>query len=52
MTQVVAWSPFTLPDAPQPYWDLPRQRRAHDEFGRDPDDASLRDEETVERYEQ
>jgi hypothetical protein len=34
------------------YWDLLRQRRAHEEFGQDPDDASLRDEETVERYEQ
>jgi hypothetical protein len=34
------------------YWDLLRQRRAHAEFGQDPDDASLRDEETVEHYEQ
>ncbi len=34
------------------YWDLLRQRRAHEEFGQDPDDASLRDEETVEHYEQ
>ena len=34
------------------YWDLLRQRRAHEEFGQDPDDASLRDEETVKRYEQ
>jgi hypothetical protein len=34
------------------YWDLLRQRRAHEEFGLDPDDASLRDEGTVEHYEQ
>jgi hypothetical protein len=34
------------------YWDLLRQRRAHEEFGLDPDDASLRNEETVEHYEQ
>jgi hypothetical protein len=33
------------------YWDLPRQRRAREEFGDDPDDASLRDERTVENYE-
>jgi hypothetical protein len=31
-------------------WDLLRQRRAKGEFGDDPDDASLRDAETVERY--
>lgn len=34
------------------YWDLLRQRRAHEEFGRDPDEASPRDAETVEDYEQ
>ena len=33
------------------YWDLLRQRRAREEFGDDPDDASLRDEDTVEGYE-
>jgi hypothetical protein len=33
-------------------WDFLRQRRALREFGRDPDDASVRSEETVERYEQ
>ena len=33
------------------YWDLLRQRRAYEEFGEDPDDASLRDEATVEKYE-
>ena len=33
------------------YWDLLRQRRAREEFGDDPDDASLRDERTVENYE-
>ena len=33
-------------------WDLLRQRRALREFGRDPDDADVRPEETVERYEQ
>ena len=33
------------------YWDLLRQRRAYAEFGDDPDDASLRDERTVENYE-
>ena len=33
------------------YWDLLRQRRAYEEFGDDPDDASLRDERTVEGYE-
>jgi Protein of unknown function (DUF2630) len=33
------------------YWDLLRQRRAYEEFGENPDDASLRDEETVENYE-
>ena len=33
-------------------WDFLRQRRALREFGRDPDDASISPEETVERYEQ
>jgi hypothetical protein len=33
------------------YWDLLRQRRAHEEFGLDPDETSLRDSETVEGYE-
>jgi hypothetical protein len=33
-------------------WDFLRQRRALREFGRDPNDASIRPEETVERYEQ
>jgi hypothetical protein len=33
-------------------WDLFRQRRAREEFGLDPDDASARDAQTVERYEQ
>jgi len=33
------------------YWDLLRQRRALQEFGRDPDDATLRSTETVEGYE-
>ena len=33
-------------------WDLLRQRRALREFGRDPDDAQVRDVDTVERYEQ
>jgi hypothetical protein len=34
------------------YWDLLRQRRARREAGLDPDEASLRDAETVEGYEQ
>lgn len=34
------------------YWDLLRQRRAHEEFGLDPDQTSLRTEDTVEGYEQ
>lgn len=34
------------------YWDLLRQRRAHEEFGLDPDNTSLRDQGTVEHYEQ
>jgi hypothetical protein len=33
-------------------WDLLRQRRALEEFGRDPDDAEVRPADTVERYEQ
>jgi Protein of unknown function (DUF2630) len=33
-------------------WDLLRQRRALRGAGRDPDTASVRSEETVERYEQ
>ena len=31
-------------------WDLLRQRRAREEFGQDPDEAQVRDAETVERY--
>jgi Protein of unknown function (DUF2630) len=31
-------------------WDLLRQRRAQEEFGQDPDQASVRDSDTVERY--
>jgi Protein of unknown function (DUF2630) len=31
-------------------WDLLRQRRAHEEFGQDPDQAEARDADTVERY--
>jgi hypothetical protein len=33
-------------------WDLLRQRRAREEFGQDPDDAQVRDADTVERYRQ
>ena len=33
------------------YWDLLRQRRAHEQYGLDPDDSSMRDEKTVEGYE-
>ncbi len=33
-------------------WDLLRQREAHEEFGLDPENTSLRDEGTVEGYEQ
>ncbi len=33
-------------------WDLLRQREAREEFGLDPDDASVRDTGTVEGYEQ
>jgi hypothetical protein len=31
-------------------WDLLRQRRAREEFGQDPDEAQVRDSDTVERY--
>jgi hypothetical protein len=31
-------------------WDLLRQRRAHREFGQNPDDAQERNPNTVERY--
>jgi hypothetical protein len=31
-------------------WDLLRQRRAKREFGDNPDDAQVRDRDTVERY--
>jgi hypothetical protein len=31
-------------------WDLLRQRRAREEFGQDPDEARVRDADTVERY--
>ncbi len=34
------------------YWDLLRQRRALEQYGRDPDEASVRSPETVENYEQ
>jgi Protein of unknown function (DUF2630) len=33
-------------------WDLLRQRRARREFGQNPDDAIVRDPDTVERYQQ
>ena len=33
-------------------WDLLRQRRGRREFGSDPDDATVRDPRTVERYRQ
>jgi hypothetical protein len=33
-------------------WDLLRQRQAHEEFGLDPENTSIRDENTVEGYEQ
>jgi hypothetical protein len=33
-------------------WDLLRQRRAKEEFGQDPDEASARGADTVEGYEQ
>jgi uncharacterized protein DUF2630 len=31
-------------------WDLLRQRRAREEFGQDPDEAQVRDADTVQRY--
>jgi hypothetical protein len=31
-------------------WDLLRQRRAREEFGQDPDNASVRSADTVEKY--
>jgi hypothetical protein len=31
-------------------WDLLRQRRAREEFGQNPDEATARDADTVERY--
>ena len=31
-------------------WDLLRQRRAREEFGEDPDEASVRPPDTVEKY--
>ena len=34
------------------HWDLLRQLRAHEEFGLDPADASIRSASTVEEYEQ
>jgi Protein of unknown function (DUF2630) len=34
------------------YWDLLRQREAHEEFGLDPEQTSARDVDTVEGYEQ
>lgn len=33
------------------FWDLLRQRKALQEYGRDPSDASLRSADTVEGYE-
>jgi hypothetical protein len=33
-------------------WDLLRQRRARREYGQNPDDADVRDPNTVERYQQ
>jgi hypothetical protein len=33
-------------------WDLLRQRRAHEEFGLDPDSAASRPADTVEHYQQ
>ncbi len=33
-------------------WDLLRQRRALEQYGRDPDEASVRSPDTVENYEQ
>jgi Rad3-related DNA helicase len=34
------------------YWDLLRQRRAREEFGENPDGASVRPAAVVEKYEQ
>jgi hypothetical protein len=34
------------------YWDLLRQRRAREEFGLDPDFVGMRDDKTVEGFEQ
>jgi hypothetical protein len=34
------------------YWDLLRQRRAQEEYGLNPDEATMRSGETVERYKQ
>jgi hypothetical protein len=34
------------------YWDLLRQRRAQEEYGLNPDEATIRSAETVERYKQ
>jgi Protein of unknown function (DUF2630) len=34
------------------YWDLLRQRRAQEEYGLDPDRATLRSPDTVEQYKQ
>jgi hypothetical protein len=31
-------------------WDLLRQRRAREEFGQNPDEAQVRDADTVKRY--
>lgn len=31
-------------------WDVLRQRRAREEFGQDPEEAQVRDADTVERY--
>jgi len=41
-----------LEEALDQCWDLLRQRRARREFGLDPADASPRDIDTVERYQQ
>jgi hypothetical protein len=38
--------------APDRCWDLLRQREAREEFQLDPDEASARDADTVEGYEQ
>jgi Protein of unknown function (DUF2630) len=41
-----------LEEALDQCWDLLRQRRAREEFGQDPDTATPRPAETVEKYEQ